>query len=275
MSYDKYLAERKEDICAELKVIEEKLEKAPEGRLTICKCKSRAYYFITVEDKESNKIKKYLPKSNIKLIKALAVKRFNLYRKKELINELNAIDAYFAVRNKLSKSVKKNAEENVELKKLVFANEKTYDDYVEKWLNEPFEPNPKNRNYLVVPTNTDEKVRSKSEAMIYNKLLESGLPFVYEKPININGEIRYPDFTILDPNTRKIYFYEHFGMLDKPDYINDFTYKMNLYTRNGILLNHNFIMTYETNNIPFDIKQVDEIIDRIKNNGYVDIHENR
>ena len=49
----------------------------------------------------------------------------------------------------------------------------------------------------------------------------------------------------------------------------------NLTNHLKVLLNHNFIMTYETNNIPFDIKQVDEIIDRIKNNGYVDIHENR
>ncbi len=270
MAYDNYLKLRKEEICAQLAEIEKRLENAPKGRLTLTTRGKQRYYYIEYNDGDKL-CKKYISKSKVRLIKALAYKRYNIYLKKELENELESIEAYFNVRKKFTRPVDKMLEEYEGLKKTIFSKENIYSDYVKEWLNEPFEPNPKKREHLVVPTNTDVKVRSKSEAMIYNKLLESGLPFVYEKAVKIGGEIRYPDFTIFDPNTGKVYYYEHFGMLDKPEYISDFTYKMKLYANNGILLNHNLIVTYETKNIPFDIKQVDEIIKKIKNNEYVDI----
>lgn len=272
MSYDFYLVKRRKTICAELEEINKRLEKAPKGRLTITRRGNQRYYYVVLCDGDNTK-KKYINKSNVKLIKALGQKRCDIYEKNELLNELQSIDAYFDVRKKAPKPLEKKLEENEGLKQVVFDKNSTFSDSVKEWLNEPFIPNPKKREHLVVPTNTDIKVRSKSEAMIYNKLLESGLPFVYEKAVKIGGETRYPDFTILDPNTGRVYYYEHFGMLDKPGYIKDFTYKMNLYASNGILLNHNLIVTYETRNIPFDVKQVDEIIEKIKNNEYVNLDE--
>ncbi len=274
MSYDNYLMKRRDTICAELEEIDKRLEKAPKGRLAITKRGNQRYYYVLFSDGDKT-IKKYINKSNVKLIKALGQKRCDIYKKKELVNELQSIDAYFDVRKKAPKSLEEKLEENEGLKEVFFDKNNTFSDYVKEWLNEPFEPNPKNPEHLVVPTNTDVKVRSKSEAMIYNKLLESGLPFVYEKAVKIGGVTRYPDFTIFDPNTGRVYYYEHFGMLDSPKYIRDFNYKMNLYSNNGILLNHNLIMTYETENVPFDIKQVDEIIEKIKNNEYIDLSRNK
>ncbi len=51
-----------------------------------------------------------------------------------------------------------------------------------------------------------EKVRSKSEAFIADTLYEFGIPYRYEYLVRmVNGELRYPDFTLLKVRTEKRY----------------------------------------------------------------------
>lgn len=67
-------------------------------------------------------------------------------------------------------------------------------------------------------TNCGFKVRSKSEAIIAELLTKNGLEIVYEPVLSINGRDYIPDFIIRNPRTGKIYIWEHFGMMDNPDY---------------------------------------------------------
>ena len=68
-------------------------------------------------------------------------------------------------------------------------------------------------------TERGERVRSKSEKIIADKLYMMGIPYVYECPIYLKeyGFV-YPDFCVLNKRTRKDFFYEHLGMMDNKEY---------------------------------------------------------
>lgn len=272
MNYDSYLESRRSEIIKDLKEIEVFLATAPEGVLEIFRRGNKIYYYQFTKKKDGPGYnKKYLKKkSNRKLIKKLALKRLYINTKRNLLNELESIDLYLNCRKKITKAADDFIGDNKELRSIMLSKNTELSDFVAEWLNEPFTPNPYKREKLIVATNDGTYVRSKSEAMIYNRLKESGLEVIYEKELKIYGKSIYPDFTILNPKTNKIYIYEHFGMLDDLKYFDKFESKIHLYIRNGYVVDNNFFMTKETQSMPFDIREVDNIINRIKNDIEID-----
>jgi len=75
-----------------------------------------------------------------------------------------------------------------------------------------------------------------------------------------NGQYKYPDFTILDVRKREIIYHEHLGLMDKREYMNNSIRKLNQYADNGILQGRNLIVTYETEEIPFNPKSFKKMI---------------
>ena len=71
----------------------------------------------------------------------------------------------------------------------------------------------------------------------------------------------YPDFTILNPNNGKTYYYEHFGMMDDPNYQQDFLSKMRTFLNNGIYPGVNLIMSFETKDTPIDEVYVNHLLE--------------
>jgi hypothetical protein len=64
---------------------------------------------------------------------------------------------------------------------------------------------------------TGDMVRSKSEVIIANMLHERGITFWYERPLTAtDGSMYLPDFTLQVGGER--YFWEHLGLLSKPEY---------------------------------------------------------
>ena len=75
---------------------------------------------------------------------------------------------------------------------------------------------------------TGDMVRSKSEVIIANMLFERGIKFWYEKPLIAgDGTMFLPDFTI--QHQGDFYFWEHLGMLSKPEYKEHWDEKKNWY----------------------------------------------
>ena len=66
-----------------------------------------------------------------------------------------------------------------------------------------------------------DRVRSKSEQIIADRLFINNIPYKYEYPIEINGIIYHTDFRILRMSDRKELFYEHFGKMGDEQYAND------------------------------------------------------
>lgn len=93
-------------------------------------------------------------------------------------------------------------------------------------------------------------VRSKSEALIVDRLVIEGIDFEYEKELVLkeyDGRYRrvLPDFTFRDSIDREIYW-EHFGLLKDPVYSQKAYEKLILYAKNGILPGTNLFITADS-----------------------------
>ena len=71
----------------------------------------------------------------------------------------------------------------------------------------------------------------------------------------------YPDFTIRHPQTGDIFYWEHFGMMDIPEYASNAFSKLHVFANYGIISGVNLITTFETSEYPLDLKLVEELID--------------
>lgn len=107
--------------------------------------------------------------------------------------------------------------------------------------------------------------RSKSEALIGIRLAESNIPFKYEPSLNLGNNIFYPDFEILLTKRRRIVYWEHFGMIDNPDYVLKMLYKLNEYAKHGIYLGYNLIITFENLSHPLTLADIDDKITELIN----------
>lgn len=94
-------------------------------------------------------------------------------------------------------------------------------------------------------------VRSKSEGMIAEALYKHGIPFRYEWIQTFNGIPYGIDFTIMNPITGELFYWEHFGSMDDIGYVGRSLQKVKTFSENGIFLGVNLIITGETLDHPF------------------------
>ena len=114
-------------------------------------------------------------------------------------------------------------------------------------------------------TDKGERVRSKSEKIIADKLYKENIAYRYEYPLKLlNGTIVFPDFTILDEIRRRNIIFEHFGMMDNEEYANNAISKLQMYAREGYVLGDNLFVTMETSERPLDSRVLDGIVGLIK-----------
>ena len=116
----------------------------------------------------------------------------------------------------------------------------------------PQSENTKDRKGLKHRTSFDLMVRSKNEMLIAEGVYASGLEFRYEKRLELvtencdgyNTNPLYPDFTIRLKDGSLMYW-EHLGMMDKPEYQKDNYERMKMYLANGIYPPKNLILTFD------------------------------
>lgn len=105
------------------------------------------------------------------------------------------------------------------------------------------------------------KMRSLGEVIIANFLLMAGIPFVYEVPIEINGELVLPDFRILSLiDLKTVIIVEHQGMIFTEDYPTKYIRSLRLYLQSDLILNQNLFFTFTDKKGKFDIRQLTCII---------------
>lgn len=138
---------------------------------------------------------------------------------------------------------------------------KPVDEAMEQWSNEPYEKNPKYPEDLIHQSTSGNYVRSKSESLIDTMLYMKGIPFRYECALELGDTIIYPDFTIRHPKTGKLYYWEHFGRMDKTDYAQNAFSKQRLYAAHGIIPSHQLITTYETKEKPLSSSEIEKVIE--------------
>lgn len=154
-----------------------------------------------------------------------------------------------------------------ELREYVHINKGIEDDYVRNWRSARYY-RAKTTDKHIHETLAKDKVRSKSEVLIADRLFNAGIPYRYEEKLVLEEEVPgpeslqtyYPDFTILKKSTREIVYWEHLGKMGDPIYCRDNLAKLHTYMRHGIIQGKNLIITYESADIPLFTKDVDILI---------------
>ncbi len=117
---------------------------------------------------------------------------------------------------------------------------------------------------LIHITRSGERVRSKSEVIIYNELDMVKIHFKYEKKLKLPNGIPYsPDFTIFKVNGSEIYW-EHLGMLTDINYRKKWEQKKINYIESGISEERgNLIITVDEANGAIDSSLIADIVKRL------------
>ena len=146
-------------------------------------------------------------------------------------------------------------------RKLVKPYVMTDEQYVENWLSVEYSGKELFEDNSVLLTERGEKVRSKTEKILADKFYSMGIPYRYEYPVNLKGYgTVYPDFTLLNIRERKEIYFEHFGMMDHPEYCQKAILKLENYMRNKIYVGKNLLVTFETFRNPLDMKTVEQML---------------
>ena len=149
-------------------------------------------------------------------------------------------------------------------KEIVFQKQKDYllpDDPAEakallEWVNAPYPKNPNYSQFLKHRTSTGELVRTKSEAIVYEKLKEFKLAFRYENQLTAGDIVLYPDFTIRRTDG-KIFFWEHAGRCDLQSYRDDLIWKIRTYESIGIGQWDNLIISFDVEDGRIDVREIE------------------
>lgn len=115
---------------------------------------------------------------------------------------------------------------------------------------------------LIHKTMRGEMVRSKSEVIIANRLYDNHVDYEYEKELRLDGILKIPDFTIDDPESGELIYWEHCGMMSDPKYREKWEAKKIFYERHGIVEGENLIVTYDDENGGVDSQVIQKYIDQ-------------
>lgn len=256
----KRLEERKNYLLKLKREKEKALATAPQGYLRICKPGNKPQYYLRTDPKDYNGV--YIRRKDVRIAKKLAQKDYDSKILCNIEKELNAINKYMLNCPDIG------AEEiydhlHEERKKLIQPIIQSEEDYIRGWENLEFSGKGIDERTPEMYTAKGERVRSKSEVIIAEALKREGIPYRYEYPVFLKsfGEV-YPDFTVLNVRKRKEIYWEHLGMMDDADYVENALKKIEAYEENGIFAGENLILTYETKKNPLNPKAVNRMIKR-------------
>lgn len=238
---------------------ERSLKKAPKGSLVLSSSHGMVQYYF--KDEGNKKKRTYIDKTQTELVAALAQKEYDIALQKEISKQEQQIHKVLRILpTKEVEDLFKNL--HVGRKKFVTPHFMTDEKYVEQWLKVKYKGKPNYDEFLKYTTEKGESVRTKSEKIIADKLYTMGIPYRYEYPVKLKGYgTVYPDFTILKVSERKEIYYEHFGLMEKPEYCEKALHKLQTFARNGIVLGQNLIATFESEDVPLDVHILEEMLE--------------
>ena len=112
----------------------------------------------------------------------------------------------------------------------------TDDEFARRWQEKKYTGGKFEEDDPAYYTKRGDRVRSKSEQIIADRLFDAGVPYRYEYPFvydSFEGKKQiFTDFTALNRRTRTAYRWEHFGRMDDPKYRKTFFWKQSVYSQN-------------------------------------------
>ncbi|WP_026834429.1 hypothetical protein [Eubacterium xylanophilum] len=244
-----------------IRKIKRRLKSAPPGKLKISRCKNSLQYYH--RETPSSTTGTYISKSNSSLLKKLVQKSYDkdvlvlLQKKQELLELFKEYSSCNDAIKNLHTSFPGELQQYIELA------ETSDEDYINWWMNLPWEDYNSYHNDTDFYTDNNEHVRSKTEINIANLLKKNGIPYKYEYPFHLSdGKTIYPDFTVLNIRERRVIIWEHRGMMDDSFYANHAISRFRDYENEGLYQGRDFIVTEETSEHSLGTKHIQLIINR-------------
>ncbi len=235
------------------------LRKAPEGHLRFTHNKEKLNYYC--RNDPGNTSGTYIRKDNLQFAAALAQKDYDAKvlhgARKELTEVRNLL--HYTGHDKIEQIYESLAPPRRQLIQPISLSDKKY---AEAWEAVTWQKKPVSSKTGEYYTSKGEQVRSKSEILIADMLARYQIPYRYEYPIEIAGNVFYPDFTILHLRKRQDFIWEHFGMIDQPEYAQMAVSRIEMLEFNGYYPGINFLMTFETENMPLNTKLAARFIEK-------------
>ncbi len=267
-AFYKLVSDTADEYTRILAEVQASLKKAPEGNLHIIKKNGKPYYYLQKRIAKNKYALTYIPKKNRKLLSALAQKKYDkkiLPMVKENLKAINELlDNYeFGLLEEEYNIICNPDDYCID----VFHNSVT--NILKAWKEEVYPENDRHNENKIFETENGEWVRSKSEMIIANALRaqSDSLLYKYERPLKMrtkNGMYTiYPDFTIINIHTGRIYFWEHFGMIGDPEYTGNAIDKINTFAQNGISMGKNLFITFECQNHPLSTQCMRDVIEQM------------
>lgn len=252
----------KEQLCREIEELSElqkklqfQLTNSPEGTLHTQKKGKYTQYYVRGEDGRRT----YIPKEKRDMVYALAQKAYDIQ-----------VLSITQTRLKCAKQLLKQYRQTVNgaysklsdaRRSLVTPIVPTDEAFLAEWYEKHQGSANSYPNGYVMYSERGEAVRSKSEKILADLFFRRGIPYVYEPRIILNGgKSVCPDFLLLNMRQRKTCVYEHFGMMDNPEYARNVVEKLSLYSENGYWYGDSLLFSIETSINPLDTRKVEKMI---------------
>ena len=231
------------------------------GRLRISQKGTYTEYYHIKEEGDTHG--KYLPKKQESIPHQLAQKDYDEKIIKLVEEEITTLQTYLNTTQKIPDFYHQMCPAR---QKLITPLTLSDDQYAAQWKNVTWQGLPFSPDAPVYTTNQGERVRSKSEVLIANALAQYGIPYRYEYPLTLQRQhsrsttTLHPDFLCLNLRTRQEFIWEHFGIMDSPEYVANAVSKLNLYTQNKITPGKKLIITMETATEPLTPSVIEQMI---------------
>lgn len=245
-----------------------------DGKLRIQNTPSGPQYFhVTCSNENPGRYLSRKHPENLRLAENLAQQDYLAHMKRLTDQWISGLARVEKAIDMLPESLPQNLyADNLPRRQLITPVSLSDAEYTAQWLSVRYKGKGFAPDTPVIKTNKGERVRSKSEKIIADRLNELQIPYRYEYPLNLavqrtyTGELDdgtevsvqkqktvtfYPDFTLLSPDRTEIIL-EHFGLMDDASYKSSFVGKLRIYAENGFFPGNNLIISVETADVPLD-----------------------
>ena len=246
-------------------------EKAPQGRIRISQNGGHPEYYLVTE--RGSLRGKYLPHSQETLARQLAQKDYDARLIKLLQNEITALQIYLKQTDQ-GRAISELYNSLCPARRsLITPVTLTDEQYAASWQEVSWTGRPFSPDAPLLYTASGERVRSKSEVIIADTLFRHNIPYRYEFPITLkrinsddirrdfgNSVTLYPDFLCLNTRTRTEFYWEHFGLMDNPDYLDRTLAKLKDFADIGLFPGKNLLFTMESATCPLSTRNIENLI---------------
>ena len=265
--------------------IRETQKEMPKGHLRVAQKGNKRpwFYHYTSPDDLTGK---YIRKKDTEFAKALAQKDYNATLIAQLQKEITTLQEYLT-QSQNGRAIPKLYENLCPARQtLITPVTLTDEQYIAQWKSVTWQGRPIVPDTPTYDTANEEQVRSKSEVIIADALCRHGIPYRYEYPVELlkkspstelrdhNNDLRnhnnalsnhntitlHPDFLCLNIHTRQEIIWEHFGLMDDPEYAKNAAAKLRLYAENNIFPGRGLILTMETQTEPLSTRVMEKLI---------------